>query len=96
MGMNTLVFDWDQWNIQKNEIKHGVSRLEAESLFFDSDLKLFKDQRHSSVTERRWIGYGKSKTQRVLMVAFTLRRHKVRIISVRPASKSERRVYHES
>lgn len=29
-----LKFDWDQWNVQKNESKHGISRLEAESLFF--------------------------------------------------------------
>lgn len=28
-----LEFDWDQWNIQKNELKHGVSKLEAESVF---------------------------------------------------------------
>jgi uncharacterized DUF497 family protein len=31
--MNELQFDWDQWNIQKNEEKHGISRLEAESIF---------------------------------------------------------------
>jgi len=28
-----IEFDWDQWNVQKNETKHGVSRLEAESAF---------------------------------------------------------------
>jgi hypothetical protein len=27
--MAEIVFDWDQWNVQKNELKHGVSRLEA-------------------------------------------------------------------
>ena len=31
--LNELQFDWDQWNIQKNEEKHGVSALEAESVF---------------------------------------------------------------
>ena len=41
--MNELAFDWDQWNIQKNEKKHGISSLEAESVFFDKKLKIFKD-----------------------------------------------------
>ena len=31
--MAEIAFDWDQWNVQKNELKHGVSRLEAESGF---------------------------------------------------------------
>ena len=35
--MRPIVFDWDQWNVQKNEQKHGVSRLEAESAFYDPE-----------------------------------------------------------
>ena len=42
MSLMELSFDWDQWNIQKNEIKHGVSRLEAESVFFDKNLYIDK------------------------------------------------------
>ncbi len=91
-----LSFDWDQWNVQKNEIKHGVSQLEAESVFYDPDLVLFDDLEHSSQSELRYIGYGESKLNRVLMVAFTFRKKKVRIISARPASRKERQVYHES
>ena len=34
--LKQMFFDWDQWNLQKNELKHGASRLEAESSFFDS------------------------------------------------------------
>jgi len=48
-----LDFDWDQWNIQKNEIKHGISRLEAESIFYDAKLSLFEDVLHSNDKERR-------------------------------------------
>jgi uncharacterized DUF497 family protein len=91
-----LSFDWDQWNIQKNEIKHGVSQLEAESVFYDPGFMLFDDVRHRSASESRYIGYGESKLKRVLMVAFTFRKKKVRIISARPASRKERQVYHES
>jgi uncharacterized DUF497 family protein len=88
-----LKFDWDQWNIQKNEIKHGVSRLEAESLFFDPHLIIYKDITHSSEKEQRLIMFARSHTERILMSAFTIRSEKIRIISARPASKKERTLY---
>ena len=51
--LKEIQFDWDQWNVQKNETKHGVSQLEAESVFFDPKYKLFQDEKHSSVEEQR-------------------------------------------
>jgi uncharacterized DUF497 family protein len=91
--MAEIVFDWDQWNVQKNESKHGVSRLEAESAFYAPHYRLFEDQRHSSHNERRYVLYGGSLEARVLMVGFTRRGRKVRIITARPASRKERRIY---
>ena len=88
-----ISFDWDQWNIQKNEIKHGISTLESESVFYDSKLKIFEDLKHSTNKEKRWICYGKSAYYNVLMMAFTIRQNKVRIISARRASPKERKVY---
>ncbi|MDC0358570.1 BrnT family toxin [Oligoflexia bacterium] len=87
-------FDWDQWNVQKNERKHGVSKLEAESVFFDANYGLFVDIKHSTSREKRYILYGKSLENRILMVGFTMRRGKVRIITARSASKKERETYH--
>lgn len=91
--MADIVFDWDQWNVQKNESKHGVSRLEAESAFHDPQVRLFEDQRHSSRRETRYILYGRSLEARVLMVGFTRRGRMIRIITARPASRKERRIY---
>jgi uncharacterized DUF497 family protein len=91
--MAEIVFDWDQWNVQKNELKHGVSRLEAESAFYDPRHRLFEDQEHSTSRERRYILYGRSLENRVLMVGFTLRANRVRVITARPASRRERRIY---
>ena len=88
-----LIFDWDQWNIQKNESKHGISRLEAETLFFDEYLIIFKDEIHSTEKEKRWICYGKGLNSKILMCAFTIRNEKVRIISCRSASLKERGIY---
>ena len=93
--MKEMTFEWDQWNIQKNEIKHGVSHLEAESTFYDPHYKLFKDKKHSRANEDRFILYGKSNEHRILMVGFTLRNVKIRIITARIASKKERVVYEE-
>lgn len=70
--------------------------MEAESAFFDPGLKLFDDLKHSTTSERRLILYAKSIENRVLMVGFTLRTEKVRIITARPASKKERTIYEKS
>lgn len=91
--MREITFDWDRWNIQKNETKHGVSRVESESAFFDADYKLYEDKKHSTPSEKRYILYGKSIENRVLMVGFTLRYPSIRIITARPASQKERQVY---
>ena len=93
--MAEIAFDWDQWNVQKNEQKHGVSRLEAESAFYDSRYRLFEDEKHSAPRERRYILYGRGLESRVLMVGFTLRAKRVRIITARPASRRERRTYEQ-
>ena len=91
--MAEVAFDWDQWNIQKNELKHGVSRLEAESVFYDPRHRLFEDGMHSTPREARYILYGRGLENRVLLVAFTLRAKRVRMITARPASRRERRIY---
>ncbi|MCX6105069.1 MAG: BrnT family toxin [Proteobacteria bacterium] len=88
-----IEFNWDQWNRQKNEIKHGVSSLEAESAFFDSNYRLFRDVKHSTSKEERLILYARSSENRVLMIGFTIRSGLVRIITARAASKKERAVY---
>ncbi len=91
--LKVIVFDWDQWNIQKNEVKHGVSVLEAESSFYDPKYKLYEDVKHSSKTEKRYIMYAKSIENRILMIGFTVRNNKIRIITARVASKKEREIY---
>ncbi len=86
-------FEWDQWNAQKNETKHGVSSLEAESAFYDPDYRLFADREHSTHAGKRFILDGRSLESRVLMIGFTLRGTRVRVITARPASRKERRIY---
>jgi uncharacterized DUF497 family protein len=93
MKLKKIQFEWDQWNVQKNEIKHGVSKSEAESAFFDAKYLMFEDRKHSHSKEVRLILYGYSSEQRILMVGFTFRSNQVRIITARTASKKERGLY---
>jgi uncharacterized protein len=94
--MKEIHFEWDQWNVQKNELKHGVSTLEAESCFFDPIVKIFEDLKHSNFFEKRWILLARSLESRVLMVGFTKRNNKIWIITARTASKKERLIYEKS
>jgi len=91
--LREIRFEWDLWNVQKNETKHGVSALEAESCFYDEQVMLYEDRKHSASREKRYILYAKSVEARVLMVGFTLRKGKIRIITARTASRAERRIY---
>lgn len=86
-------FEWDVWNRQKNEEKHGVSALEAESAFFDPAYKLFRDVKHSTAKEDRFLIYGQSLKKRILMIGFTIRQSRIRIITARSASRKERLIY---
>jgi len=74
--------------------KHGISALETEEAFFNFYI-VFPDQRHSA-TESRFGIYGQTNAGKILFIAFTIRARRARIISARPASKKERKVYEET
>ena len=88
-----IIFEWNQWNIQKNELKHGVSVVEAGSAFYDNHYALFVDIKHTTVKEKRFILLGQSLENRLLMIGFTLRQEKICVITARPASTKERLLY---
>ena len=88
-----LEFDWDESNEAKIFTKHNVRKGEVEQAFFNFHLLHF-DERHSSV-ERRYHLLGTSDTARILFIAFTMRGHKIRVISARAANRKERKVYAE-
>lgn len=39
-------FDWDRGNAEKNSARHGVSRAEAEEVFFNRPVFLAEDATH--------------------------------------------------
>lgn len=92
--MRRVEFQWDAGNDVKSYTKHGVSREEAESAFQDETRLDFRDPLHSQ-REDRFVTLARSSRPRILLVAWTLRGRYARVISARPASRSERRVYEE-
>jgi hypothetical protein len=89
-------FDWDAGNVRKSADKHGISPREAEQVFVDPRLLVLVAEEHSGA-EQRFHGYGRSGTDRLLLVSFTLRRNDtlIRIISARTMSRKERQRYAE-
>jgi uncharacterized DUF497 family protein len=89
-----IVFGWDPDKAAENKAKHGVPFEEAITVFGDPLARIFGDPDHS-VEERREIIIGHSAQHRLLLVWFTERRRRVRIIGAREATRQERKDYEE-
>ena len=87
-------FEWDHGNIRKNWIRHQVSRIECEQLFFNKPLIVIDDPKHSK-KEKRWYLLGQTDQGRYLFIVFTVRVNLIRVISARDMNKKERKQYHE-
>lgn len=85
-------FQWQQRNMENNLLKHGVSPLEGEQLFFNQPLVVAPDLKHPQC-EERFYALGRTDSDRFLFVVFTVRAQKLRIISARDMSRKERNIY---
>ena len=88
------IFEWDPNKARDNLSKHGVSFEEASTLFDDPLSSTISDPRHSQI-EERFIIVGKSKQNRLLVVAHSDRGDRIRIISARLATNPEKSKYEE-
>jgi uncharacterized DUF497 family protein len=89
-----LAFVWDKGNQEKSKRSHRVEWWECEEAFFNFPLYLSPDIKHSS-QEERYFAFGHTNANRLLMIVFTVREKKIRIISARDMNKRERKLYHE-
>lgn len=89
-----LIFEWDEAKADSNMRKHGVSFEEAQTVFGDPDSITIYDSEHS-VDEDRFIAIGSSTYGGVLVVVYTERDERIRIISCRQATPNERRQYEQ-
>jgi uncharacterized protein len=85
-------FQWDEGNIDKNLLKHDVENWECEQKFFNEPLIILYDPIHS-LSENRWVAFGKTDTDRLLIIIFTRRGKLLRVISARDMNRKERKYY---
>ncbi len=87
-----LRIEWDRLKAEQNLRKHGVSFEEAQAVFADPLSVTVDDPDHSEYEDRLLI-LGQSAGGKLLVVSFTERGDRIRIISARPADPRERRNY---
>jgi len=89
-----LRFEWDDQKAVENLARHGVSFGEATEVFYDPNALEVEDAEHS-YDESRFVIIGHS-TTRMLYVVFAERHSDmIRIISARPPTPSERKLYEQ-
>ena len=89
-----MKFEWDTKKSVTNARKHRISFNEAASVFGDPLAITFPDPHHSK-DEIRFLVFGVSKFNKLLVVSYTERLDTVRIISAREATGYERRIYED-
>lgn len=89
-----FVFEWDDEKARSSLRKHQVSFDDAATVFHDPFIATMLDPDHSD-QGKRYIGIGNSSKGQLLVVIFTEREGKTRIISCRKATPSERGIYKE-
>ena len=92
-------FEWDPIKARENLRKHRISFERAADVFLDRLAISVFDQEHSE-EEERWVTIGKDVQGRPLVLVHTFsevsaEECKIRIISVRKATKLETRQYEE-
>ncbi|KYK47384.1 hypothetical protein A1D31_31210 [Bradyrhizobium liaoningense] len=81
---------WDEPKRLANLDKHGLDFADLDETFFDTALVI-----PSHNKSRRWIAIGANIRGVIVVVFARLGREGVSIISMRPASRSERKLYAE-
>jgi len=87
-----LIFEWDEEKNFLNKKKHKISFETAAYVFQDEHYIEMYDFEHS-IGEDRYIAIGC--VGEVLFVVFTERKEKIRLISARLATETERRLYYD-
>ncbi len=85
-----MEFEWDPHKAVANAKKHGVDLADAVSVLYDRFAITLPDD-HAD--EERFITMGTDALGRILVVAYTWRGERIRLMSARKATRTERRIY---
>jgi hypothetical protein len=89
-----MEFARDPEKAAANQRKHGVTFQEGATVLGDPLAITFADPDHS-VSEQRYITFGLSRRNRLLVVSHLDRGGRIRIMSARSMTRRERRIYEE-
>lgn len=87
-----IEYEWDENKNQSNQEKHGIDFRGAVSVFSDEDKIELIDQR-KDYGELRYKVIGIAK-EIIVVVIYTIRNDRYRIISARVANEQERKTYY--
>ncbi len=88
-----MEFEWDEEKAKLNAQKHGVTFEEAELAFYDENaVILFDDTNSAEEIRNQLIALSPN---RLLLVSYTERFERIRIISARKANARHTRIYNE-
>jgi uncharacterized protein len=90
-----MAYEWDRNKASSNQTKHGVTFEEAKSVFEEDLNTLTLSDMEHSFEEERYIEIGMSNQGRLLSIVYTERNANIRIISARPATPREVRLYEQ-
>ena len=85
-----MEFEWDKDKATSNLKKHGIDFADAALVLFDDLAVTIPDK---SESESRFITIGMDPVGRTLVVIYTWRGERIRLISARKATSKERREY---
>lgn len=88
-------YEWEARKGAGNRRKHGIDFADATAVFEDERALTVRDE-ITAVDETRWLTLGRDALGRFLVVAYTWRGERVRLISARRATPGERRQYRRS
>jgi hypothetical protein len=92
MHIGGMAFEFDPDKAAENLAKHGISFAHAEQALRDPHALTIEDP--DAEGEQRLVSLGMDALGRVLVVVYTQREERTRLISARKASRSEAAEYH--
>lgn len=94
LSQDDFEFEWDGGNSSKSSQKHGIEMEAAEQFFYNREyLVPLGIQVAPSSNEPRFGALGMDLLGNRLFVSFTIREGRIRVISIRPMSQTERKKY---
>ncbi len=84
------MFDWDEHNIE-HIARHAVETWEAEEALLDP--RRIRTGAYNTPFEKRYAVVGATEGGRIVFVAYTQRRDRIRVVTARDADTIEKRKY---